>query len=368
MSTVEISALRKSYGTMEVVHGIDLEVTDGEFVVLVGPSGCGKSTILRMVCGLEEITGGTISINGTVVNNLPPKKRDVAMVFQDYALYPHMTVAENMAFGLRMRKVPKTERAAAVARAAEILQISHLLNRRPRQLSGGQRQRVAMGRAIVRSPSLFLYDEPLSNLDAKLRIDMRAEIKKLHEAVGTTSIFVTHDQIEAMTLADRIVCLSNGRAAQIGTPDELYNYPADLFVASFIGAPTINLLAGKLAKGDEGARLVTDDGLALPLPASMAELKAVEITAGFRPENVTLLAAEGQHALGDGDLVAEVEYSEQMGSDTFVHMRLAGNPIVARCDPSRWFVKRQNVCLTVDPSHVHVFDTLSGKRLGPMKA
>ena len=248
MASVEIRHVKKAFGLIEVLHGIDVGIADGEFVALVGPSGCGKSTLLRMIAGLEEITAGEIAMGGTVVNHLAPKDRDIAMVFQNYALYPHMTVRENMAFSLRMRKAPPAEIETRVKRAAEILHVTPLLERHPRQLSGGQRQRVAMGRAIVRDPQVFLFDEPLSNLDAKLRVQMRTEIKELHQRLKTTSVYVTHDQIEAMTMADRIVVMHDGTVEQIGTPLELYDHPANLFVAGFIGSPAMNFIPGVLRR------------------------------------------------------------------------------------------------------------------------
>src|SRR6476661_4042313 len=252
MASVAIRGVRKAFGPTNVIHGVDISIRDGEFVVLVGPSGCGKSTLLRMIAGLENITGGEIRIGDRVVNKLPPKARDVAMVFQNYALYPHMTVAANMAFSMRLRGAPKDETETRVKRAAEILGLSALLERYPRQLSGGQRQRVAMGRAIVRDPKVFLFDEPLSNLDAKLRVAMRAEIKALHQRLKTTTVYVTHDQVEAMTMADRIVVMHDGRIEQIGSPLDLYDHPNNLFVAQFIGSPAMNVMKGKVQKRDGG--------------------------------------------------------------------------------------------------------------------
>ncbi len=266
MADVSLRRVFKSYGAVDVVHGVDLDIRHKEFVVLIGPSGCGKSTILRMIAGLEDITGGTIAIGDTVVNELEPKDRDIAMVFQDYALYPHMSVFENMAFGLRYRNIPGAEIARRVNEAAAILGLEQLLHRRPRQLSGGQRQRVAMGRAIVRNPKVFLFDEPLSNLDAKLRVQVRTEIKKLHARVATTIIYVTHDQVEAMTLADRIVVLRNGRIEQVGTPEDVYESPATAFVAGFIGAPTMNLVSGRIVSDTAGLSVRVGDDLVLPVP------------------------------------------------------------------------------------------------------
>ena len=286
MARVTVRDLRKSFGTVQILHGIDLEIEDGEFAVLVGPSGCGKSTLLRMIAGLESITGGTIRIGERVVNNLPPGDRDIAMVFQSYALYPHKTVAANMAFALKLRRTDKAEVAARVRRAAEILGLEPYLDRYPRQLSGGQRQRVAMGRAIVRDPQVFLFDEPLSNLDAKLRVQMRAEIKELHQRLKTTTVFVTHDQIEAMTMADKIVVMNAGRIEQMGAPLELYDRPANLFVAAFIGSPAMNLIRGTARDGGVEAQ-----GRLLPLAGAGAE-PGVPVVYGIRPEHLEL-AADG---------------------------------------------------------------------------
>src|SRR5215203_1173369 len=261
MAGVEIRNVRKAFGATQVIHGVTIDIVDGEFVILVGPSGCGKSTLLRMIAGLENISGGDIRIGDRVVNDVPPKERDIAMVFQNYALYPHMTVADNMAFSMKLRKAPKSEIEARVDKAASILGLQKLLDRYPRQLSGGQRQRVAMGRAIVRDPQVFLFDEPLSNLDAKLRVAMRAEIKELHQRLKTTTVYVTHDQIEAMTMADKIVVMHDGIVEQIGTPLELYDTPANQFVAGFIGSPAMNLLEG----GIDGGTFLTTGGLRLPL-------------------------------------------------------------------------------------------------------
>src|SRR5512147_443625 len=286
MAKIEFNDVRKVYGTNQVVHGITLEVADGEFVVLVGPSGCGKSTLLRMVAGLEEITGGTISIGGRVVNDLEPKDRDCAMVFQNYALYPHMSVYDNMAYGLKIRKLPKADIDRRVNEAAAILELEGLLTRKPRQLSGGQRQRVAMGRAIVREPAAFLFDEPLSNLDAKLRVQTRLEIQKLHRRLKTTSLFVTHDQVEAMTLAQRMIVMNAGRVEQIGTPSEVYSRPATTFVASFIGSPPMNLFEGRTSA--DGRTFTARDGVQIALPDAVPALAGRELVMGLRPENLHL--------------------------------------------------------------------------------
>src|SRR5881394_2556919 len=292
MSSVQIRDVRKSFGNFEVLHGVSIPIEDGEFVVLVGPSGCGKSTLLRMLAGLENITSGTISIGDRVVNNVQPKERDIAMVFQNYALYPHMTVADNMGFSLKLRSAKQEEITTRVKRAAEILALTPLLERYPRQLSGGQRQRVAMGRAIVRDPQVFLFDEPLSNLDAKLRVAMRTEIKALHQRLKTTTLYVTHDQVEAMTMADRIVVMHDGRVEQIGTPLELYDHPANTFVAGFIGSPAMNFLNGTLRNGSGGARLETSGGQAVPLPTLAGGRDGQKVVFGIRPEHLTLASGK----------------------------------------------------------------------------
>src|SRR6516225_10180641 len=293
MATLEISALRKRFATLEVLKGIDISLEEGGFLVLIGPSGCGKSTLLNTIAGLESISSGEIRIGGQVVNDLHPSKRDIAMVFQSYALYPNMSVAENIAFGMEMRGVPKAEREKAVAGVARTLQIEHLLSRRPSQLSGGQRQRVAMGRALVRKPRVFLFDEPLSNLDAKLRVDMRLEIKRLHQQTGATIVYVTHDQIEAMTLATKIAVLKDGELQQVGTPSEIYNSPANLFVADFMGSPAMNLLEGKVTGANGAQRIVLErDGhppIVLPIPAGADETRLSDgatVIFGIRPEAV----------------------------------------------------------------------------------
>src|SRR5512134_1463000 len=295
MASIEFADVRKSYGSNQVVHGISLKVDDGEFVVLVGPSGCGKSTLLRMVAGLEEISAGTIRIGDRIVNDLEPKDRDCAMVFQNYALYPHMSVYDNMAYGLKIRKLPKPDIERRVNQAAGILELEELLQRKPRQLSGGQRQRVAMGRAIVREPAVFLFDEPLSNLDAKLRVQMRLEIKKLHHAIRTTSVYVTHDQVEAMTLADRLIVMHAGRAEQIGSPIEVYARPATTFVAGFIGSPAMNMLPARIAA--DGASVELDGGARLPGNGGGAAAGGRRVTLGLRPEHCELAAGGGAFSL-----------------------------------------------------------------------
>src|SRR5689334_18603851 len=308
MAEVSLSAVRKSFGSTEVVHGVDVSIADGEFCVLVGPSGCGKSTLLRMIAGLEEITGGEIRIGARRVNELPPKERDIAMVFQNYALYPHMTVGKNMAFSLMLAKQDQATIASKVGRAAEILALTPLLDRYPRQLSGGQRQRVAMGRAIVRDPQVFLFDEPLSNLDAKLRVAMRSEIKELHQRLKTTSIYVTHDQIEAMTMGDKIVVMRDGRIEQTGSPLELYDHPANQFVAGFIGSPAMNFLPGTLRREGGSARVELADGTRLDAPLEAGGSDGQPVIYGTRPEHLSLSS--------DGGIPSQVVVLEPTGMDT----------------------------------------------------
>ena len=355
MAEVSLRAVRKSYGTTEVIHGVSCEIADGELVVVVGPSGCGKSTLLRMVAGLEEITAGEIAIGGRVVNGVEAKDRDIAMVFQNYALYPHMTVGGNMAYGLKMRGLPRDEIAARVGRAAGILQLEGLLDRKPRQLSGGQRQRVAMGRAIVRDPKVFLFDEPLSNLDAKLRGQMRVEIRRLQQSLATTSIYVTHDQVEAMTLADRLIVMNAGVAEQIGTPLELYERPATVFVAGFIGSPAMNFVPGVPA---EDGWLELADGTRLRSPPDGAALApGRKLTVGMRPEH---LARDS----GIAPLTVTVELAEMLGADTIVHGRLGdGTLLLARLPGTTRAKPGERVPLAVDPARLHVFDRESGKRI-----
>jgi ABC-type sugar transport system ATPase subunit len=358
MAGLELRGVRKSYGEVEVVHGVDLDIADREFVVFVGPSGCGKSTLLRMIAGLEDITAGRISIGGRVVNELDPRDRDIAMVFQDYALYPHMTVFENMAFSLRYRGVARDEIRRRVDQAARILEIEPLVRRMPRQLSGGQRQRVAMGRAIVRDPKVFLFDEPLSNLDAKLRVQMRTEIKRLRERVATTTIYVTHDQVEAMTLADRIVILNHGVIEQVGTPEDVYDMPATTFVAGFIGAPPMNLLPARFADGqiaiDGAARIAPPPALARPLDTSQGALLV-----GIRPEHLALAGASGSSTLASGSAVVV----EPLGSDTLVSLDVAGTLLTARLPPRLIRRAGESVVLTAAPESLHVFDAATGRRL-----
>jgi multiple sugar transport system ATP-binding protein len=348
MATVTLSDVRKSYGEHAVIHGVDVDIRDGEFVVLVGPSGCGKSTLLRMIAGLETITDGEVLIGDRVVNDLEPKERDIAMVFQNYALYPHMTVAANMGFSLEHRGGSKAEIAERVQWAAGILGLTELLGRYPRQLSGGQRQRVAMGRAIVRNPQVFLFDEPLSNLDAKLRVVMRGEIKSLHQRLGTTTIYVTHDQVEAMTMADKIVVLNGGRVEQIGAPLELYDRPANQFVAGFIGSPAMNFVTGTIVENGFRAGDVV-----LPSP-SLPEAVGKNAVYGIRPEHF---------ALGPQGLTLPVHLVEPMGSETQVTMLLGDQPIIGvfrervRAEPG------ETITVMPDTSAVHLFDQTDGARL-----
>jgi ABC-type sugar transport system ATPase subunit len=357
MAELRLTDVRKAFGTLAVVHGIDLTVADGEFVVLVGPSGCGKSTILRMVAGLEDVSGGRISLGGREVSGLPARDRNLAMVFQDYALYPNMTVAENIGFPLRMRGIAGPERAVRVAEVAGLLQLDGLLDRKPRALSGGQRQRVAMGRALARKADLFLFDEPLSNLDAKLRLELRAQIRLLHQRLGMTSVFVTHDQTEAMTLADRIVCLDAGHVAQIGTPDELYARPQTLFVAGFIGSPPINLLPGVVG----GGALHLRDGQVLPLPGTAPPGR---VLAGLRPEDLTDPArAAGMRA--PAPLNVAVTLVETLGSDTLIIGEVAGTRITARCAPGARPGAEGRIALVADTARLHLFDPDSGRRPPP---
>ena len=353
MASVEIRDVRKAFGATEVIHGVNVVIEDGAFVVLVGPSGCGKSTLLRMIAGLENITAGQIKIGDRVVNDLPPKARDVAMVFQNYALYPHMTVAANMGFSLRLRHAPQEEIDARVKRAAAILGLEPLLERFPRQLSGGQRQRVAMGRAIVRDPQVFLFDEPLSNLDAKLRVQMRTEIKELHQRLGTTTVYVTHDQIEAMTMADKIVVMHDGLVEQIGAPLELYDRPANLFVAGFIGSPAMNFFKGRVGTNGSDA-FETSDGVRLPLPGKPAGADGRPAVYGIRPEHF---------ALADDGAPGEVIVIEPTGSEIQVAARLAGHEIIAVFRERHNFKPGDKIRLKPDPKLVHLFDEATGKRL-----
>jgi multiple sugar transport system ATP-binding protein len=354
MAKVTIRELRKNYGAVEVIHGVDVDIEDGQFVVLVGPSGCGKSTLLRMIAGLEEVTGGTIAIGDRVVNNLPPSERDIAMVFQNYALYPHKTVASNMAFSLRMRRMDKVEIKSRVDRAAEILGLTDYLDRYPRALSGGQRQRVAMGRAIVRDPQVFLFDEPLSNLDAKLRVQMRAEIRELHQRLATTTVYVTHDQIEAMTMADKIVVMQAGHIEQIGAPLELYDTPANTFVAGFIGSPSMNFFDGVVSDPDAAGVMIDIDGVAFPAGPRAGLQPGQRVIFGVRPEHLELAET------GIGVQVAVVEPT---GSETHVISRLRDREVVAVFRERHALKAGQQITLRPDPEQVHLFDAETGTRI-----
>jgi multiple sugar transport system ATP-binding protein len=357
MASVEIRNVTKSFGRHPVIHGIDVAIGDGEFVVLVGPSGCGKSTLLRMIAGLEEISSGEIAIAGRVVNNVPPKDRDIAMVFQNYALYPHMKVIENLAFSLKLRRVDTPVVDQRVGRAAGILGLQSYLDRYPRQLSGGQRQRVAMGRAIVRDPQVFLFDEPLSNLDAKLRVQMRAQIKDLHQRLQTTSVYVTHDQIEAMTMADRIVVMHDGVVEQSGAPLDLYDRPANLFVAGFIGSPAMNVFEGTVSRnGGTSPHVRAADGTRLPLAHDAPGQEGQKVVYGVRPEHVVLAAdASG--------LPAEIVVVEPTGPEIQIVARLAGQDIAAVFKERHAFRPGERIMLMPDPPMVHLFDAATSRRL-----
>ncbi len=358
MSNVILEKIVKRYGSLEVVHGIDLNIAPQEFVVLVGPSGCGKSTTLRMIAGLEEISDGTISIDDRVVNRVAPKDRDVAMVFQNYALYPHLNVADNIAFGLRIRKESKQKIAESVEEVGEILGLTPYLDRRPANLSGGQRQRVAMGRAIVRRPKVFLFDEPLSNLDAKLRTQMRAEIKRLHKRLGATSVYVTHDQVEAMTLADRIVVMNGGIIEQIGTPMELFKNPANIFVAGFMGSPPMNQLHGFIQNTAEGPHVNINDTL-IKLPTSLNVEDKKPVVVGMRPEHMSLSA--------DGDtseIPIALELVETLGSEALLHSTLGDEPFIIKAETNGDLDHLQDVSKVYAPrDSIKLFDKETGKAI-----
>jgi len=363
MAAVVLKDVTKRFGEVSVIEGLDLEIKDREFMVLVGPSGCGKSTALRMVAGLEEITGGTISIGDRVVNDVPPKDRDIAMVFQSYALYPHMTVRQNLEFGLKIRKTPPAEMARLIGEAAQILGIEPLLARKPKELSGGQRQRVALGRAIVRKPAVFLFDEPLSNLDAKLRVQMRAEIKKLQARLQVTAIYVTHDQVEAMTMGHRIAILHAGKLQQVGTPLEVYERPANLFVAAFIGSPPMNLVEAAL---DAGAAAIVGGGLSLPVPAGLRAAVAgrggAKVAWGIRPEN---LVPPGREPRGESVAIdAVVEIAEPLGDEVVVHAKAGEATLVFKQDPHREAAVGSTIQVKVELDALHLFDAESQRRLG----
>lgn len=352
MTAVAIRGVRKLFGQIEVLHSVDVEIDDGDFVILVGPSGCGKTTLLRMIAGLEDVSHGEILIGGRRVNDIAPKARDVAMVFQNYALYPHMTVRQNMSFALRLARTARVEIDKRVERAAEILGLGQLLDRSPRQLSGGQRQRVAMGRALVRNPQVFLFDEPLSNLDAKLRVQMRAEIKELQQRLKTTTVYVTHDQIEAMTMADKIVIMRNGYVEQTGAPLDLYDHPANQFVAGFLGSPSMNFLDGEIAEG----AMIAADGSRWPLPESFAaqHLSGRKVVYGIRPEHITITKA---------GIPARVQLVEPTGSETQVVLQASGTTLIA-ASRERIIAQPGTILhIMVDPARAHLFDPESGKRL-----
>ena len=362
MAEVALRNVVKRYDNVEAVRGIDLDIPNNEFVVLVGPSGCGKSTTLRMIAGLEEITAGDIYIDGAVVNDLPPKDRDIAMVFQNYALYPHMTAFENMSFGLKLRKFSKDEIKKRVDHAARILDITELLDRKPKALSGGQRQRVAMGRAIVRNPKVFLFDEPLSNLDAKLRVQMRTEIKRVHQLVKTTTVYVTHDQVEAMTLADRVVVMNNGIIEQVATPQELYHHPKTRFVAGFMGSPAMNFMRCRLEGNGAGLHVRVSDGVSLPVPPARSEryqaLTGKELVFGLRPEHIT----EPRRGDRDGncEFTATLDVVEPMGMETMVFFRIDGQEVCGRVEPGSAAGPGQPMRLFANIDHMHLIDPQSG--------
>ena len=356
MASVSFRNVEKSFGSTRIIHGIGFDIADGEFTVLVGPSGCGKSTLLRMLAGLEEISGGTIAIDGHVVNDIESKDRDIAMVFQSYALYPHMTVGDNMGFSLKLRKADPALTKERVAHAAKILNLGPYLERFPRELSGGQRQRVAMGRAIVRDPKVFLFDEPLSNLDAKLRVAMRAEIKALHQRLKTTTVYVTHDQVEAMTMADRIVVMQEGRIEQIGTPLELYDHPANLFVAQFIGSPAMNVVTGVVRSGGGEKWVEADGGVRWPLAPASPGSDGQPVAYGIRPGDIGIGG-------GAGGVAAEVIVVEPTGAETELLVRVGQAQIVVVIHGRTDALPGETIALAVDTAAVHLFDPTSGATL-----
>jgi multiple sugar transport system ATP-binding protein len=363
MADVTLRKVIKRYDDVEAVRGIDLDIADHEFVVLVGPSGCGKSTTLRMIAGLEDITDGDIMIGGDVVNDVPPKDRDIAMVFQNYALYPHMTVAENMSFGLRLKRYPKAEIKTRIDEAARMLDIVELVDRKPKQLSGGQRQRVAMGRAIVRNPKVFLFDEPLSNLDAKLRVQMRIEIKKVHQKVRTTTVYVTHDQVEAMTLADRVVVMNFGRIEQIGTPNELYHKPATRFVAGFIGSPAMNFMSCRLEDVGGKLHIRLTDRIAFPLPPDRASryqnlARSEKLLLGVRPEHITEAKPHSEPGIETFDTVLDV--IEPMGMETLIYFILEGVEVCGRVNPNAGARAGAPLRLAMDLNNMHLINEVTG--------
>ncbi|TCT38851.1 ABC transporter ATP-binding protein [Martelella mediterranea] len=354
MARLTLRNVVKKYGARQVIHGLDLDVADGEFLVLVGPSGCGKSTLLRMISGLEDITGGELLVDGAVANKMQPKQRNIAMVFQDFALYPHMTVRKNMAFALRMGGMSRKDRDAAVERAAEMLDLTNELERHPSELSGGQKQRVAMGRALVRDPAAFLFDEPLSNLDAKLRAQMRAEIKALHRRLGTTMIYVTHDQMEAMTMGERIVLMRQGVIEQAGTPLQLYDRPENVFVAGFIGAPGMNLIEGTVSGFGGALVLTTASGMNWPLPDHEGLSEGAEIVIGVRPESVVL---------SDEGTEATVAFTETTGSEIHATMTAGEDQLLLLSKERLPLERHAAVRVSFDPNHIHLFDKQTGKRI-----
>ena len=359
MADVSLRDIYKSFGQNEVIYGISCDIHDGEFIVILGPSGCGKSTVLRMIAGLEVITKGDIAIDGKVVNQLEPADRDIAMVFQNYALYPHMTVFKNMAYGLKIRRMPKAEIEKRVQRAAEMLELTEFLDRKPRQLSGGQRQRVAMGRCIVREPKVFLFDEPLSNLDAKLRVQMRQELRNLHETLGITSVYVTHDQVEAMTLGDRLIVMDNGYVEQIGSPLDVYEKPATYFVAGFIGTPAMNFFEVRTSRNGQSVELSGTESLPIQ-PHLDPSIRDKAVVLGIRPEHFNL-AEEGS-----GQMHMRVEHVETLGADTLVHGKSGENNtfFTLRLPDIHRYQKGSSLSLSVSPEKLHLFDKESGKRIG----
>ncbi len=366
MAQVNLRKLVKNYDETPAVRGIDLDIADKEFVVLVGPSGCGKTTTLRMIAGLEDITDGDIVIGGDVVNDVPPKDRDIAMVFQNYALYPHMTVHENMSFGLRLKKVPKDDINRRVKSVAEILRLTELLDRKPKQLSGGQRQRVAMGRAIVRDPKVFLFDEPLSNLDAKLRVHMRTEMKKVHQKVRTTTVYVTHDQVEAMTLADRVVVMNQGLIEQVGSPNDLYHSPATKFVAGFIGSPAMNFLPCQVEQAAGALRVRLSDKLSFPVPADRTArytgcVGKPNLVLGLRPEHIIETRPHVEPNQHDFD--QKIDVVEPMGMETLVYFTIGGTEVCGRVNPNAGAAEGQSMKLRADLNNMHLIDDSTGKVL-----
>lgn len=369
MGALSIRNVKKSYGNTHILKGIDIDIDKGQFLILVGPSGCGKSTLLNMIAGLEDISSGEIHIGNRLVNHLPPKDRDIAMVFQSYALYPNMTVRQNISFGLEIRKVPVAEQKAIVERVANMLQISHLLDRKPNQLSGGQRQRVAMGRALARNPTLFLFDEPLSNLDAKLRVEMRTEIKLLHQRMGTTIVYVTHDQIEAMTLGDRIAVMKDGEVKQFGTPQQIYDTPANLYVAGFIGSPAMNFIPATLEEAEGQAIVRLDNGTETfpvklgPLGTAQRPYVGKSVILGIRPEQITDQGSAQADQPNLQLIRAKVEITEPTGPDTLVTSQFNGVKVTARCHPQAGMAPGQTATLVIDPSKALLFDPASENRI-----